>query len=97
MLFTALFGQVKAYLWHQQPLISRFNDDGKKSKSKGNHVWHICARKNRENGTWTFRPFERRIAGNPPPIAYVGLNWTWQPRIWDPQVPSQVLLLGRIR
>jgi len=86
--------KVKAYLWHQQPLISRFNDDGKKSKSKGNHVWHIMAKLVRQSdkgdaGSWIFRSFERRIAGSPPPLAYVGLNWTWQPRIWDPQMPSQ--------
>lgn len=43
--------------------------------------------------TWIFRAFERRIMGSPPPLAYVGLNWTWQPRIWDPQMPSQVRLL----
>jgi hypothetical protein len=26
------------YLW-QQNLICRFNEEGKKSKSKGNHIW----------------------------------------------------------
>lgn len=103
--------KVKAYLWHQQPLISRFNDDGKKSKSKGNHVWHIMAKRQDitvksevsstsgssstssqspgPGSTWIFRPFERRIAGSPPPLAYVGVTWSWQPRIWDPQMPSQ--------
>lgn len=90
-----IFLQVKAYLWHQQPLISRFNDDGKKSKSKGNHVWHIMAKQvhldeKTDTVTWIFRPFERRIVGSPPPIAYVGLRWVWEPRVWDPQMPSQV-------
>ncbi|KAF8343904.1 uncharacterized protein EI90DRAFT_20390 [Cantharellus anzutake] len=81
--------KVKAYLWHQQPIISRFNEDGKKSKSKGNHVWHIFAKREPETAGWTFRPFERKILGNPTPIAYVGLRWSWQPRIWDPQMSRQ--------
>lgn len=36
-------------------------------------------------GGWMFRPFQRRLAGAPPGVAYVGLRWTWTPRIWDPQ------------
>ncbi|KDQ61000.1 hypothetical protein JAAARDRAFT_124261, partial [Jaapia argillacea MUCL 33604] len=36
-------------------------------------------------GGWIFRPFHRRLAGTPPGVAYVGLRWTWTPRIWDPQ------------
>jgi hypothetical protein len=83
------FCQIKAYLWHQQPYISRFNEDGKKSKSKGNHVWHIFARKEQNGTRWVFRAFERKIVGNPAPIAYVGLKWAWQPRIWDPQMSRQ--------
>ncbi|KAF8308110.1 hypothetical protein DL93DRAFT_1962949 [Clavulina sp. PMI_390] len=87
--------KVKAYLWHQQPLISRFNDDGKKSKSKGNHVWHIMARharssENPDLSSWIFRSFLRRIMGNPPPLAYVGVPWSWQPRVWDPQMAREV-------
>ncbi|KAF9520482.1 hypothetical protein BS47DRAFT_634566 [Hydnum rufescens UP504] len=81
--------KIKAYLWHQQPYISRFNEDGKKSKSKGNHVWHIFARKEPNGTGWVFRAFERKIVGNPAPIAYVGLKWAWQPRIWDPQMSRQ--------
>ena len=75
--------QIRNYLWNS-PYISRFNEDGKKAKSKGNHIWNIEAKKTGEGG-WTFRPFQRRLAGVPPGVAYVGLRWTWTPRIWDPQ------------
>ncbi|KAJ7905722.1 hypothetical protein B0H14DRAFT_2327506, partial [Mycena olivaceomarginata] len=37
------------------------------------------------DGVWDFRPFYRKIAGSPPGVAYSGLLWKWQPRIWDPQ------------
>lgn len=40
------------YLWNQ-PYISRFNDDGKKAKSKGNHIWNVEAKKTVEGG-WIF-------------------------------------------
>ncbi|KAI0748073.1 hypothetical protein C8Q80DRAFT_1102841 [Daedaleopsis nitida] len=73
---------IRNFLWNQ-PYISRFNEEGKKSKSKGNHIWHIDAKKS-ESG-WLFRPFMRKLAGTPPGVAYVGLRWTWTPRIWDPQ------------
>lgn len=36
--------KVKVYLWNHK-CISRFNEDGKKQKSKGNHTWNIEARK----------------------------------------------------
>ncbi|KAF9791257.1 hypothetical protein BJ322DRAFT_438766 [Thelephora terrestris] len=75
--------KVRNYLWNQ-PYISRFNEEGKKTKSKGNHIWHIDAKKGHDGG-WRFRPFHRRLAGSPPTVAYVGLRWSWQPRVWDPQ------------
>ncbi|KAI0273308.1 hypothetical protein BC834DRAFT_965863 [Gloeopeniophorella convolvens] len=75
--------KIRNYLWNST-YISRFNEDGKKAKSKGNHIWNIEAKKTGEGG-WTFRPFQRRLAGVPPGVAYVGLRWTWTPRIWDPQ------------
>ncbi|THH10704.1 hypothetical protein EW145_g1150 [Phellinidium pouzarii] len=75
--------KVRNYLW-TQPYISRFNEDGKKAKSKGNHIWNIDAKKRTEGG-WDFRPFHRKLAGSPPGVAYIGLRWTWTPRIWDPQ------------
>jgi len=75
--------KVRNYLWNQ-PFISRFNEEGKKTKSKGNHIWHIDAKKSQDGG-WKFRPFHRRLAGSPPTVAYVGLRWSWQPRVWDPQ------------
>ncbi|KAH9946160.1 uncharacterized protein BXZ73DRAFT_37458 [Epithele typhae] len=73
---------IRNFLWNQ-PYISRFNEEGKKSKSKGNHIWHVDAK--RSDGGWLFRPFRRKLAGTPPGVAYVGLRWTWTPRIWDPQ------------
>ncbi|KAI0664859.1 hypothetical protein C8Q70DRAFT_904129 [Cubamyces menziesii] len=73
---------IRNFLWNQ-PYISRFNEEGKKSKSKGNHIWHVDAKK--AEGGWIFRPFKRKLAGTPPGVAYVGLRWTWTPRIWDPQ------------
>ncbi|KAI6045711.1 hypothetical protein EDC04DRAFT_2558950 [Pisolithus marmoratus] len=75
--------KIRNYLW-SQPYISRFNEEGKKTKSKGNHIWNIDAKKN-PDGRWAFRPFYRRLAGSPPSVAYVGLRWSWAPRIWDPQ------------
>ncbi|KAF9436737.1 hypothetical protein BGZ76_003094 [Entomortierella beljakovae] len=36
--------KIKVYLWKHK-YISRFNEDGKKQKSKGNHVWNIEARR----------------------------------------------------
>ncbi|KAL6298210.1 hypothetical protein BKA93DRAFT_744557 [Sparassis latifolia] len=74
--------KIRNFLWNQ-PFISRFNEEGKKSKSKGNHIWHVDAKKT-ESG-WAFRPFRRKLAGTPPGVAYVGLRWMWTPRIWDPQ------------
>ncbi|KAF8447522.1 hypothetical protein L210DRAFT_3472398 [Boletus edulis BED1] len=75
--------KIRTYLWNQ-PYISRFNEEGKKTKSKGNHIWNIDAKKH-QDGSWTFRPFHRRLAGSPPSVAYAGLRWSWAPRIWDPQ------------
>jgi hypothetical protein len=66
----------------------RFNEDGKKAKSKGNHIWNIEAKKTGD-GNWEFRPFQRKLAGNPPSVAYCGLRWSWTPRVWDPQASWQ--------
>lgn len=60
---TMSIKKVKVYLWHQE-LISRFNADGKKAKSKGNHIWHVDAKK-LSDGSYVFRPFKRRIIGTP--------------------------------
>jgi hypothetical protein len=75
--------KARNYLW-RQPHILRFNEDGKKAKSKGNHIWNVEARKAGE-GQWEFRPFQRRLAGTPPGLAYVGLRWSWKPHVWHPQ------------
>lgn len=84
--------KIKAYLWHHNPYIARFNEDGKKAKSKGNHIWNIEAKKILAmNGDvnaprWVFKKFVRKIAGAPPTMAYIGLKWQWEPKIWDPQL-----------
>lgn len=79
--------QVRNYLWRQQYIL-RYNEDGKKAKSKGNHIWNIEAKK-AGDGKWEFRPFHRKLAGLPPNIAYSGIRWSWTPRVWDPQASFQ--------
>ncbi|KAF8921111.1 hypothetical protein CPB85DRAFT_1428129 [Mucidula mucida] len=79
--------KVRNYLW-KQPHILRFNEDGKKAKSKGNHIWNVEAKKIGDS-KWEFRPFYRKLAGNPPSVAYCGLTWKWAPRVWDPQASWQ--------
>ncbi|PFH54209.1 hypothetical protein AMATHDRAFT_135274 [Amanita thiersii Skay4041] len=79
--------KIRNYLWKQQYIL-RFNEDGKKAKSKGNHIWNIEAKKTGD-GKWEFRPFHRKLAGNPPSVAYCGLKWSWTPRVWDPQASWQ--------
>ena len=56
-----MYIQIRNFLWNQ-PYISRFNEEGKKSKSKGNHIWHVDAKRT-DSGNWTFRPFQRKLAG----------------------------------
>jgi len=68
-------------------LISRFNEDGKKSKSKGNHIWNVDAKK-MPDGSWIFREFKRKIAPAPHTRAFVGSVYTWTPRVWDPQAST---------
>lgn len=78
--------KIKQYLW-TQPYISRFNEDGKKAKSKGNHIWNIEAKKHPEGG-WVFRTFSPKITGASSKVAHVNERWTWNLRIWDPQASS---------
>ncbi|GAA5845603.1 hypothetical protein JCM9279_006046 [Rhodotorula babjevae] len=81
--------KVRQYLW-AQPYISRFNDDGKKAKSKGNHIWTVEAKKMPDK-KWLFREFTRCIKGAAPSVAFVGLTWQWAPRVWDPQCSSAAI------
>ncbi|WVN85806.1 uncharacterized protein L203_100957 [Cryptococcus depauperatus CBS 7841] len=81
--------KIKNYLW-KQSLISRFNPDGKKAKSKGNHIWNVDAKK-LPGGGWVFRPFQRRFIGQPNNFALVNQRYEWEPRIWDPQAASDTL------
>ncbi|OBZ73711.1 hypothetical protein A0H81_06576 [Grifola frondosa] len=67
------------------PYISRFNEQGKKSKSKGNHIGHVDA-KRIEGGTWNFCPFQRKLADTPLEwCTSTVLRWAWMLHIWDPQ------------
>ncbi|KAF5389844.1 hypothetical protein D9757_003698 [Collybiopsis confluens] len=75
--------KIRNYLWRHS-FIQRYNEDGRKAKSKGNHIWNIEAKKTAGN-KWEFRPFYRKLAGSCPPVAYCGLRWAWKPRVWDPQ------------
>lgn len=75
--------KIRQYLW-RQPYIMRFNEEGKKAKSKGNHIWVVEARKTGEGG-WEFRKFTRKFANCHSSVCYVGLPWSWTPHIWDPQ------------
>ncbi|WFD36054.1 hypothetical protein MCUN1_002925 [Malassezia cuniculi] len=77
---------IKQFLW-TQPYILRFNEDGKKSKSKGNHIWNIEAKK-LATGKWEFRAFTPKITGETSKVAYVNEEWTWHLRVWDPQAAS---------
>ena len=96
--------KVKSYLW-KQPLISRFNPDGKKSKSKGNHIWNVEGKK-LPNGGWVFRPFQKSIMGRPDGFMYVltiflsynelmgstvGHRYEFEPKIWDPQAATDTI------
>lgn len=40
---------------------------------------------------WMFREFVRCIKGPAPAVAFVGLNWSWAPRVWDPQCSSSAI------
>ncbi len=78
--------KIKSYLWTQN-LISRYNDDGKKAKSKGNHIWMVNAKK-LPDGSWVFKQFQRRILPVPAPSALPGSIYVWKPRVWDPQAST---------
>jgi hypothetical protein len=67
--------------------ISRFNEEGRKTKSKGNHVWSVEAKK-LSSGHWEFKEFVRRIIGPIPSPISVGNRFEYKPRVWDPQLRS---------
>lgn len=71
---------IKHFLWNQ-PLISRFNDEGKKTKSRGNHVWSIEARY-LSPGRYEFRPPPPKIVPLPATAA-PNVPWTWTPKVLD--------------
>ncbi|KAL1924226.1 uncharacterized protein VTP21DRAFT_7261 [Calcarisporiella thermophila] len=73
---------VKAFLW-QTKYISRFNEEGKKTKSKGSHVWSVNAGRD-TSGRWIFQPFKSRIVGRPSAVAFVGERYVYEPKVWDP-------------
>lgn len=71
---------IKHFLWNQ-PLISRFNDEGKKTKSRGNHVWSIEARY-LAPGHYEFRPPAPKIVPLPATAA-PKVAWSWTPKVLD--------------
>lgn len=71
---------IKHFLWNQ-PLISRFNDEGKKTKSRGNHVWSIEARF-LAPGHYEFRPPPPKIVPLPATAA-PNVPWSWSPKVLD--------------
>jgi hypothetical protein len=71
---------IKHFLWNQ-PLISRFNDEGKKTKSIGNHVWSIEARY-LAPGHYEFRPPPPKIVPLPATAA-PNVPWSWAPKVLD--------------
>lgn len=71
---------IKQFLWNQ-PLISRFNDEGKKTKSRGNHVWSIEARIIAP-GHYEFRPPPPKIVPLPATAA-PKIYWHWCPKVLD--------------
>ncbi|CAO1632040.1 unnamed protein product [Parajaminaea phylloscopi] len=78
--------RLRQYLW-TQPYISRFNEDGRKAKSKGNHVWIVEGRKLSDE-EWEFQRFERKIVGPADKVARIGSQWSWILRVWDPQMSA---------
>ncbi|CAO1631649.1 unnamed protein product [Sympodiomycopsis kandeliae] len=78
--------RLRQYLW-TQPYISRFNEDGRKAKSKGNHVWIVEGRKLSDD-QWEFQRFERKIVGPAERLATRGMTWSWILRVWDPQMSA---------
>lgn len=78
--------RLRQYLW-TQPYISRFNEDGRKAKSKGNHVWIVEGRKLSDE-EWEFQRFERKIVGPSDKVAQPGTPWIWLLRVWDPQMSA---------
>ncbi|PWN20076.1 hypothetical protein BCV69DRAFT_218353 [Microstroma glucosiphilum] len=78
--------RLRQYLW-TQPYISRFNEDGRKAKSKGNHVWIVEGRKLSDE-EWEFQRFERKIVGPAERIAFHDTPWHWILRVWDPQMSA---------
>lgn len=60
------------------------------TQSKGNHIWTVEAKKIPDR-KWIFREFVRCIKGTAPSVAFIGLNWQWAPRVWDPQRSSDTI------
>jgi hypothetical protein len=86
--------KIKVYLWNNR-FIRRFNEEGKKTKTKGSHIWNVLVRKYEtpcispgHSFPWEFAPFERKITGNSMPPMIPGEPWSWEPKVWDPQIRS---------
>ncbi len=75
---------VKEYLWTNR-FIKRFNEENKKLKIKGNHIWMVEAA-NTIKGRWVFREYTRKFLTDPPLNAIVGHRYMYSPKIWDPEL-----------
>jgi hypothetical protein len=60
-----------------------YDDTGKRKRVQNHHVLTVDAMK-QADGRWSFRPFNRRLIGRLLPVAYVGLQWLFAPRVLDP-------------
>ena len=75
---------IKEYLWSNR-FIKRFNEENKKLKIKGNHIWMVEAA-NTIRGRWIFREYTRKFLTEPPVVAVVGQRFVYGPKIWDPEM-----------
>ncbi|KAF9921331.1 hypothetical protein FBU30_008685 [Linnemannia zychae] len=102
--------KVKVYLWKHR-YISRFNEDGKKQKSKGNHVWNIEARKRPDSslsaagnasGTIVTSTTGHSSAGSPEIKTVDGAEVTstpqgkWEFREYSSRIAGQIIKFARV-
>ncbi|KAG0370542.1 hypothetical protein BGZ54_005772 [Gamsiella multidivaricata] len=87
--------KVKVYLWKHK-YISRFNEDGKKQKSKGNHVWNIEARRitdlpsssTTQSGGASSTSGSDNALGNP--------SVRWEFREYTSRIAGQIIKFARV-
>lgn len=84
--------KVKVYLWKHK-LISRFNEDGKKQKSKGNHVWNIEARKVVEPSAMDG---DMGTDGLSSPVPQSAPSFQWEFREFESRIAGPVMKFARV-